>query len=1112
MKNLKKLSVVLMITTLFSASFTSCIDNEVSPVVEAIYEAQADLIAAQSAVQNAQASFISAQADNEQAQAALLLAQADAAAALAQGELAVMLAQAGLTDAQAALVMAQSASLADLTAAQVAALIAEAGLTDAQAALIIAQAAVAMAEAGSIETLAQGELALLLAQAGLLDAESAQTMANAQLVSAQAARLALLAEGELAKLLSEAGLTDAEAAAIATLSQGELAVLLASAGLMDAEAAEIAALTPGELAVLLAEAEVDLASAMHISALAMQIEMLTPGQLAKLMAEAGFTQAQADRMAALTPGELAVMMANAGYDEALALQIMEAIEVSKAERDYNFAKRVHELELLAAKTERLVAAEQYKMDLAEQQFIIDMNDLLAELAEQGAVLAKEYAAEYTMAQLKVNQLKVVKSQVESFIASQQLILDNKEFMTPAAIASIEMAIATENAKIEAATAAIADFQAILDDPASLEVRVVEVKAEFDVLKARNAEILIEQAYIENEIEDLYAEYNAIDAMYIEYNAKNGFLIDRQNEWDALTLENTQLAARIVEIEDILANYAASQLAFETALTDAQAILDTKQGEYDAAIMATVDAEALIVTERRARNEITNGPLAEAQQDLVEAEAARDLVLSDIAALDNNYRQAIRAYEDAVQNCEDNLPGLEANVVTDQGILDNHLADVAVLLAAYNAAEEVFTLDPNGVTWFPGDDGLFGADPDDGLRTYVRVRRAFNWGAAVGTSDISLGADYRFGTFQRLFATKGDLNAVLGIGNGNIHNNYTQLDAENAAAASEADVIDDWYDIENDDFSRRNEQLLLQAEAALDAANALTQGYIDALENSTTLRDELCDDIPALEADYLYKRDLFEDASIHLDPAEAAVTAAEDEVGVQEAAVAAAQVLVDAAKEARDLAVIAEEEARVARNQARRDRNDADADLTDFLNTTEQQWQNRIDARQATIDANDILLAELEILIAKATSEVAELQDAFDAAEATPYRAQLLVDIYSKYDESWALDAEDAANDVRMNQLREIAIAMFGSINDVVTADDIAESIATKQGEIATAQAELLRQQDLLSIAENNEAAVIVEIERFIELSEVKIASLNTEIAAWEAISMKYSDLLADQLN
>ena len=81
MKNLKKLSVVFMIATLFSASFTSCIDNEVSPVVEAIYEAQADLIAAQAAVQQAEAALLEAQAAAEQAQAALLLAQAEAAAA-----------------------------------------------------------------------------------------------------------------------------------------------------------------------------------------------------------------------------------------------------------------------------------------------------------------------------------------------------------------------------------------------------------------------------------------------------------------------------------------------------------------------------------------------------------------------------------------------------------------------------------------------------------------------------------------------------------------------------------------------------------------------------------------------------------------------------------------------------------------------------------------------------------------------------------------------------------------------------------------------------------------------------------------------------------------------
>lgn len=75
MKHLKKLSVVLMMTTLFSVSFTSCIDNEVSPVVEAIYEAQADLIAAQAGVQNAEAALLLAQANAAQAQADYTAAQ-----------------------------------------------------------------------------------------------------------------------------------------------------------------------------------------------------------------------------------------------------------------------------------------------------------------------------------------------------------------------------------------------------------------------------------------------------------------------------------------------------------------------------------------------------------------------------------------------------------------------------------------------------------------------------------------------------------------------------------------------------------------------------------------------------------------------------------------------------------------------------------------------------------------------------------------------------------------------------------------------------------------------------------------------------------------------------
>ncbi|HCE54804.1 MAG TPA: hypothetical protein DER05_07275 [Lutibacter sp.] len=85
MKHLKKLSVVLMLTALFSVTFTSCIDNEVSPLVEAIYEAQADLIAAQAGVQNAEAELLLAQANATQAQADYTDAQAAQVAAYTAG-------------------------------------------------------------------------------------------------------------------------------------------------------------------------------------------------------------------------------------------------------------------------------------------------------------------------------------------------------------------------------------------------------------------------------------------------------------------------------------------------------------------------------------------------------------------------------------------------------------------------------------------------------------------------------------------------------------------------------------------------------------------------------------------------------------------------------------------------------------------------------------------------------------------------------------------------------------------------------------------------------------------------------------------------------------------
>ncbi|MFO7673094.1 MAG: hypothetical protein R6V74_05235 [Lutibacter sp.] len=174
MKHLKKLSVVLMMITLFSGTFTSCIDNEVSPLVEAIYEAQADLIAAQANVQNAEAALLLAQAANEEANAALLEAQATAAVSIAQGQLAVLLANAGLTDAQAQAIL--SAAEGDLAQA-----LADAGLTEAQAAQILADIADQEANAEYTAAVREQQLLALVAQTSLDVAALQNELALAQI-------------------------------------------------------------------------------------------------------------------------------------------------------------------------------------------------------------------------------------------------------------------------------------------------------------------------------------------------------------------------------------------------------------------------------------------------------------------------------------------------------------------------------------------------------------------------------------------------------------------------------------------------------------------------------------------------------------------------------------------------------------------------------------------------------------------------------------------------------------------------------------------------------------------------------------------------------------------
>lgn len=106
MKHLKKLSLVFLLTTLFSVSFTSCIDDGVSEAVDQVYLAQAGFLQAQSALKNAEAQFQIAKAATEAANAKLVLANAASIEAATAGVIITNTLNAGLNANQLTLAAA----------------------------------------------------------------------------------------------------------------------------------------------------------------------------------------------------------------------------------------------------------------------------------------------------------------------------------------------------------------------------------------------------------------------------------------------------------------------------------------------------------------------------------------------------------------------------------------------------------------------------------------------------------------------------------------------------------------------------------------------------------------------------------------------------------------------------------------------------------------------------------------------------------------------------------------------------------------------------------------------------------------------------------------------
>ncbi|HEY9220320.1 MAG TPA: hypothetical protein VIO43_01950 [Lutibacter sp.] len=554
MKHLKKLSVVLMMTTLFSVSFTSCIDNEVSPLVEAIYEAQADLIAAQAGVQNAEAALLLAQANAAQAQAS---SDAQVNEDLAAGQLAILIANAGLTDAQAAMIMAQAQALADMTAAQVLKLIADAGLTDAQAALIIAQsnsiedmtaaqvlgliasanltdaqAAMVLAQASALDDLTAAQVAQLLANAGYTDAETAWLMAAVARYEAETAQNALIAEQHLLELIAETNLNVAEAQNALALAQVTFQTQMANAvAQMEAAGAQIAVGYAW-----------DYAGAMQHANSLMQDLLGAQADLANaqlMQTNDGFNNVSWEFYLAQMEGAVATnMAAKASIEDAIAdLQAYIAnpttpesmLTTLKAENDALDALRdAKEIEM-QVQWNKIMAI--YDEAGVRDEFVLRYEDALAELND--AIAEK---------QIRLDDIELA----EGDIADWQLALDDY----PTALAGLELAVSDAEAAVTAAEAA-------------LDAANVAKWAADDVLAAADADLIDANTALSDlnaELALLNLSYlNAIQDLADETALYNAGLPAAQA---ALLAAQATLAAAEADVLVAQADYDAKQLAFE----------------------------------------------------------------------------------------------------------------------------------------------------------------------------------------------------------------------------------------------------------------------------------------------------------------------------------------------------------------------------------------------------------------------------------------------------------------------------------------------------------------------------------------------------------------------
>jgi hypothetical protein len=758
-------------------------------------------------------------------------------------------------------------------------------------------------------------------------------------------------------------------------------------------------------------------------------------------------EAQADLIAAqknVQNAEAALLLAQAQQIEANAAYTASLTAGVEIENAYATLENEQLLRELIADTDLLVAEAQADLALAQAQFDIHMAELMAELAEAGAVEAAAYAAKYAIHVGNVNTLTSTLIGKKADLALKELMLTGGvpnvswEFYLAglnAELASLEGDLAANLAEIEA-------YQEAMDNPTAVEAQRADLEAQIAALEDENTGLAVDIAEAENVRLAAAAELTAAGTWITNvYDPAKLLLTSAEASKEALVEANVILLEDIGDLEDDLANYAADLAALELAVSDAQTA-------YDDAVAAEAIAE-------------TNSDDAD---DLELAKlAALNQIQTDIALLYTNYQDAI----DLLASLEaGEAPLLATKAAADAALLAAQAAQVTAQ-AEYDLRKTNFEANPAGITWLDGADTapmfetpLVG-NHDDALPTsYVEVLTWDNNGV-----DDNTPATWQIVTSATYPADGGGQTYVVYSG-----------------AITDAQAVDANYhvflEVEADDTSDTNANLLNLEVIDLDAAKAVTasaQADVDAAQGALNTYAE---DLLAAQEDYLYKKGLYEDG-----------------VAIEAAAQAEYDAAADAAIAAQDIEDAAE--ALVISTDA--DLTAAEAALTTFEATTEEDIQLAIDTKQATVDTNLLLIAEYDILITKYQAYLDALEAQYDELVNTPLYASLQVALLEAEQAKAALVAQVDAN----NAMKTALQAVIDAIDANYTLADYAALISDLESANVTLAASIEAKKAEIAIGE----ITVDGISNDIEALETEIAALEEQIVIQQALADKYKALM-----